>query len=139
MARVLSGAAAAGIQSILSFPLIVSSDGIGAMNLYSNTESGFDERDESIGAVFAAHASVTLANARAYWRTDELRRNLEEALRWRGVIDQAKGILMARDGLRADEAFDVLARASQRANRKVHDLAQELVDGAQRPTGPNNP
>jgi GAF domain-containing protein len=126
------GAAAAGVHSILSFPLIVNGDGIGALNLYSTSEFGFDGRDETIGAVFATHASVTLANSRAFWHTDALRRNLEEALKWRGVIDQAKGVMMAREGLSADEAFDVLRRASQRANRKVQDLAQEVVDATRR-------
>jgi GAF domain-containing protein len=126
------GAAAAGVRSVLSFPLVVSGDGIGALNLYSDIASGFDTRDEKSGAVFAAHASVTLAHLRAYWRTDEVRRNLEEALASRGVIDQAKGILIAREGFSADDAFEVMRRASQRANRRVHDLAQEIVDEAQR-------
>jgi AmiR/NasT family two-component response regulator len=49
------------------------------------------------------------------------------------VIDQAKGILIAREGFSADAAFDVLKRASQRANRKVHEIAQEMVDTATRP------
>lgn len=124
------GAAAAGVRSILSYPLVVSGDGIGAMNLYSDVESGFDARDERAGTIFVAHASVTLAHIRAFWRTDELRRHLEEALTSRGVIDQAKGILMAREGFSADDAFEVLRSASQRANRRVHDLAQEIVDGA---------
>lgn len=128
------GAAEAGVHAILSLPLIVNSDGIGCLNLYSEAEAGFDERDERSGIVFATHASVTLANARAYWRTDELRRNLEEALESRGVIDQAKGILMAREGCNADDAFDILRRASQRANRKVRDLAQEIVDDTRRRT-----
>jgi GAF domain-containing protein len=123
------GAAANGVHAVLSFPLIVAGDGIGAMNLYASTESGFDRQAEQAGAAFATHASITLANARAFWQTEELRRNLEEALTTRGVIEQAKGVLMKIEGYTADEAFDVLKRASQRANRKVHDLAQQIVDG----------
>jgi transcriptional regulator with GAF, ATPase, and Fis domain len=133
------GAAAEGVRSTLSFPLIVSGDGIGALNLYSETENGFDEQDLRSGAVFAAHASVTLGNARAYWRTEVLRRNLEEALQSRGVIDQAKGILMAREGYTADEAFEILRRASQRSNRKVRDLATEIVDGSRRDRDKSTP
>lgn len=121
-------AAANGVRSTLSFPLIVGSDGLGALNLYSDIEWGFDEVAERTGGVFAAHASVTLANARAYWVTEDLRRNLELALETRAVIDQAKGILMAREGCSADEAFEVLKRASQRTNRKLHQIAQEIVD-----------
>lgn len=121
-----------GVLSTLSLPLIVGGDGLGALNLYSNEESGFDDFDERMGTVFANHASVTLANARAYWATEELRRNLEIALETRGVIDQAKGILMGEQGCSAEEAFDILRRASQRENRKLHDIAQEIVANAQR-------
>jgi AmiR/NasT family two-component response regulator len=45
------------------------------------------------------------------------------------VIDQAKGILMAREGISADEAFRTLRKASQRGNMKVRDLAQRVLDG----------
>ena len=123
-------AAASGVHSTLSFPLVVAGDGLGALNLYSDVESGFDEIDERTGAVFAAHAAVALANARSYWRNEELRHNLELALETRGVIDQAKGILIAREGFSADAAFDVLKRASQRTNRKLHEIAQEMVESA---------
>jgi AmiR/NasT family two-component response regulator len=48
------------------------------------------------------------------------------------VIDQAKGILMAQHGMGADEAFNVLRTTSQSENRKLRDLAQEMVDRARR-------
>jgi hypothetical protein len=43
------------------------------------------------------------------------------------VIEQAKGILMAQTGCDADEAFDLLRRASQRTNTRVRDLAADIV------------
>ena len=43
------------------------------------------------------------------------------------VIEQAKGIIMARCGWPEDQAFDALRRASQRDNIKVRDLAAEIV------------
>jgi GAF domain-containing protein len=126
-------AAAEGIRSTLSFPLVVRGDGIGALNLYSSSESGFDERDEEAGAIFAEHASLTLANVRAFWHTEALRKNLEDSLSTRGIIDQAIGVLMAREGLSADDAFEILRRASQRENRKVLDLAKEIVNRTENP------
>ncbi|MCU1498023.1 MAG: CoA-binding protein [Acidimicrobiales bacterium] len=48
----------------------------------------------------------------------------------RDIIGQAKGILMARQRVDADEAFEILRRASQRLNRKVRDVARDLVEGA---------
>jgi AmiR/NasT family two-component response regulator len=53
--------------------------------------------------------------------------NLQAALNSRAVIDQAKGILMERHKLTADQAFKFLAQASMAANRKLRDIAGHLV------------
>ena len=57
--------------------------------------------------------------------------DLRAALETQPVIDQAKGLLIAEHGCSADEAFGMLAAASQRHNRKVRDIARAMVDGAQ--------
>lgn len=121
-----------GVNSILSYPLVVRNDGIGALNLYSEQEAAFDEEDERVGQAFATHATITLTHARGHLHTEKTRLSLERALQTRGIIDQAKGILMARTGTDADQAFESLRRASQRTNRKVFDLAQEIVESAPR-------
>lgn len=123
-------ARAAGVNSILSYPLVVHNDGIGALNLYSVHEAAFGEDDERIGQAFATHATITLTHARGYWSKEKARLSLERALQTRGIIDQAKGILMARTGSDADQAFESLRRASQRTNRKVSELAREIVETA---------
>lgn len=120
-----------GILGVLSYPLVVHHDGLGALNLYAEQEGAFDERDERIGQAFATHASLTLTHARGHRSKEEARQSLERALATRGVIDQAKGILMARTGVDADQAFESLRRASQRTNRKVIVLAREIVDSTQ--------
>jgi len=43
------------------------------------------------------------------------------------VIEQAKGILIARVGCTPDEAFDMLRTASQRRNVRVRDIASDIV------------
>lgn len=53
--------------------------------------------------------------------------NLETALERRTVIGQATGLVMERFGLSADVAFEVLRRLSQENNRKLYDIAHELV------------
>jgi GAF domain-containing protein len=121
-----------GVRSVLSYPLVVHNDGIGALNLYGERAYAFDEEDERIGQAFATHATITLTHARGSWRNGKARQSLERALETRGVIDQAKGILMARTGADADQAFESLRRASQRSNRKVFDLAQEIVESTRR-------
>ena len=73
------------------------------------------------GAVTTAHAAVRAAGCRS--EVEDLR----AALVTRPVIDQAKGILMARHRCTADQAFELLAQASQRENRKLRDLARAIV------------
>ena len=117
-----------GIRSSLSLPLNTGDDVIGALNLYGDTEEAFSE-SASVGAVvFAAQAAITMANAQAFQQADALAKNLEAALEHRDVIGQAKGLLMASSDRTPDEAFDVLRRASQRTNRKLYDVAQDIVE-----------
>jgi AmiR/NasT family two-component response regulator len=63
----------------------------------------------------------------AYESARNMADNLQVALETRAVIDQAKGILMERHKLTADQAFQVLSRASMNSNRKVRDIADHLV------------
>lgn len=132
----LRAARAEGVGSILSFPLVVRQDGLGALNLYADEEHAFGAAEERTGLAFASHASITLSHAQGYWRQGHARQHLEIALTTRGIIDQAKGVLMARTGRSADEAFESLRRASQRTNRKVSDLALEIIDSTQRDRPP---
>lgn len=125
-----AAAAEHGVASILSLPLVVRDESIGALNLYSRQTHGFGDADEPVGALFADQAAFALANAQTHERAVVLAQNLAHALESRAVIDQAKGILMAANAMTADEAFDELRRRSQHENRKLRDLAQQIVDEA---------
>jgi AmiR/NasT family two-component response regulator len=65
---------------------------------------------------------------------------LQRQLASQPIIEQAKGILMAQSRCDADQAFDMLRRASQRTNTKLREVAAEIVrktGGAQAVDGPN--
>ena len=89
---------------------------------------GLDEVDRDIALILAAHASTALAGTVAATSAELEAAQLRQALQSRDVIGQAKGILMERRGISADEAFDVLRRASQSLNIKLTTVAQTLVD-----------
>jgi hypothetical protein len=55
------------------------------------------------------------------------------------VVEQAKGILMAQHRCGPDEAFDLLRRASQRANVKVSVLAARMVEQIAAPESGDDP
>jgi GAF domain-containing protein len=59
----------------------------------------------------------------------ELVGQLEHALRHRVVIEQAKGMLMEREGLDPAEAFDRLRRSARASRRKVSEVALDLLTG----------
>jgi len=125
-------ARAHGVQSTLSLPLMAGEDAAGAMNLYSRTAKGFTVEDERTGTLLAGAAAIVLVNASAYWQASQLSEQLSQAMQSRAVIEQAKGILMARSPhLTADDAFDLLRKASQRENVKLRDIAQRIVDRRQ--------
>lgn len=129
--RAFSEAAAArGVKSTLSLPLVANHEGVGALNLYSRVEGAFSAEDEHVGMQFANQAGIVLANAQAYWDAHQLSQDLNEAMKSRAVIEQAKGILMAQ-GRTADEAFQILVRASQRENVKLREVAADLVRRAE--------
>ncbi|QYG92283.1 ANTAR domain-containing protein [Iamia sp. SCSIO 61187] len=67
---------------------------------------------------------------RGHRRQDDLRSevdNLRTALAGRDLIGQAKGILMERHGITADEAFERLVQISQTTNTKLGEVAALLV------------
>jgi len=126
-------AIAQGIRSTISLPLDVAGNRdevIGALNLYSETPERFDAEIVRALESFAQQAAILAANARAYWGAVELAEQLQRAMESRATIEQAKGILIARTGGTAEEAFALLVRASQRENRKLREIAAEVVERA---------
>ena len=107
-------AAAHGILSSVSLPMMARHEGVGALNFYSRTRAAFSDVDVEIGLQFATHAAIVLANAQAYWDARDLATGLSTAMQNRAVIEQAKGMLMGAEGYDEDEAFQVLVLASQR-------------------------
>ena len=120
MAGVLrAGLRAGGGQHALD-QLFVEHDDLGALNLYGRHTNAFDDESERVGLLFASHAAIAFADA-------ERVRNLRIAVDRRDIIGQGKGILMERYRITADQAFDLLRRASQESNRKVFDVAWDLA------------
>jgi len=130
-------AAAEGLGSTLSIPLVVGGDGLGALNIYCRHEYGFPPTDERLAATLGSCASVALANARTYWRAARLADQLQQALSTHGIIEQATGVLIAQHGCSAEHAFHLLAAAAQRYRLTLAEVAADLVQRAsnQQPSG----
>lgn len=116
-----------GIKSTASFPMLIDDVRHGALNMYSVTADAFGADELRAGRVFAAQAGVVVAYARSYWNARQLSEHLEAALVHRAEIEQAKGIIIASTGVTPDAAFEVLVKQSQHENRKLRDVAADLV------------
>jgi GAF domain-containing protein len=121
-------AADLGVRSVLSVPLPVQELVTGGLNVYSRRPHGSDEGNRELATRFASYAVIPVSNMYLYTSAVERVGHLEAALDSRAVIDQAKGILMERYRLTADQAFQALARVSMETNTKVRDVAQHMVD-----------
>ena len=128
-------AAERGCRGVMSFPLPPQELITGGLNVYARTSRPLDARTRDLAARFAAYAVVPVSNMYLYRSAVEQAGHLRQALDSRAVIDQAKGILMERFRLTADQAFDALTRVSNQANTKVRDLAAELVRTGEFPPG----
>jgi GAF domain-containing protein len=115
-----------GLRSQLAVKLYLDTEGtLGGLNLYSTTNEDIDPDAEPLADLFAAHAAIALGHVRE-------RENLNDALHSRKVIGQAIGMVMERYQLTEDRAFAFLVRASSHSNIKLRDIAQEIVDQANR-------
>lgn len=117
-----------GIRSVCICPTAGEGEPPSALVLYSALREGFDaparETITQVGAMLTVLFSASIATARHARRTEQL----HAALASRSAIDQASGILMGLHHCDREEAFDMLRRLSQRSNRKVADLAAEMIE-----------
>lgn len=116
-----------GVSRVVSTPMRARSVTMGALNIYINGDGSSTGTEHQTATLFAQHASVVLSNALTLMSATDMAKQLEQALASREIIGEAKGILMERESCDRDQAFDILRRASQRENRKLRDLAEELV------------
>ena len=123
----------AGVRSVWSLPLKVRDRTTGALNLYAMGGEAWPATSQRLAHDLASQAAVVLANAAALMGAELTNEHLRVALETRDMIGQAKGILMARQGVSGDQAFDVLRRASQRTNRKLRDVATDVINQVTHP------
>lgn len=123
-------AAERGARSALSLPLAADGRTVGVLNLYSREVDAFDREALALGELLAAHAALAVQAAVAYYSSRDLADQMRSAMASRATIEQAKGVLVAQSGVTLEEAFERLVDLSQTANRKLREVATEVVAAA---------
>jgi anti-anti-sigma factor len=116
------------VASVLALPVYVRDEMVGVINAYSTRIDAFAGVDIEIAELAAFAVGQVLHRIESTRALRDMVTNLRQALSSRSVIDQAKGILMARHGYDAETAFTSLSEQSQQENIKVRDLAALLTE-----------
>ncbi|MGB7818781.1 MAG: GAF and ANTAR domain-containing protein [Ornithinibacter sp.] len=117
-------AAELGVASMLSYRLNLGDDDtVAALNLFSRDEEAFDDESATIGLLLATHGAVAVMASKGRLEVDNLTRALES----NRLIGTAMGILMSTHHLTQQQSFDLLSVVSQNTNRKLADIAADVV------------
>ena len=115
-------AAKAGFRSVMSAHLSppAGREAHAALNLYARDPGVFSDQARTLAGLFATQASLLLYGA-------DQAAHLQRAVGSRDLIGQAKGILMERFSVDAEQAFEMLISASQETNVKLVTVATWLT------------
>ena len=81
-----------------------------------------------LGLIFATHSALV-------WDSARRERQFREALASRDIIGQAKGMIMERYAVSAEQAFELLRRLSHDTGTSLVEVATQIVDSAQSEAG----
>lgn len=128
-----------GDRGAVCVPILAGGEAAGVLSVYAERDAALDRRSVLAAAMVAVQVSLAVV-----WGLERLA-HLAQADAWeravasRDQIGQAKGILMAEQGLTDDEAFDILRATSQHENTKVRDVARRIVEDRDLPDPPARP
>ena len=118
-----------GFGSVQAVPMRVRGETVGALNLFRSELGGSLERDMPLAQGMADIAAIALLQERAVRESRDVVAQLQGALSSRVVIEQAKGVLAERARIGVDAAFARLRAHARNQNRRLSDVARDLIDG----------
>ncbi len=128
--RFAAEAVAAGFRSAHALPMRLRGSVIGALNLFRVDPGEMGTADLDVAQAFADVATIAILQHRAAQAAQITNEQLAHALNSRVVIEQAKGMVAERLGLDMERSFAVLRGHARNHNRRLADLASEVISGA---------
>jgi GAF domain-containing protein len=121
-----------GLRAVLASPIPYNQTAIGVVVVFSTKVHPWSPEGELALVAFTDLAALTIANTMQSEQRGELATQLQRALDARVLIEQAKGALVARDGVTAKEAFEQMRRQARAERRRVVEVAGEIMSAAGR-------
>jgi GAF domain-containing protein len=122
-----------GLRAVLASPIPYNRMAIGVVAVFSANAHPWSPEGELALIAFTDLAALTIANTMQSEERGELAGQLQRALDARVLIEQAKGVLVARDGVTPGEAFEQMRRRARAERRRVVEVAREIMATAHRP------
>lgn len=128
--RFAAEALAAGFHSVHALPMRLRGAVIGALNLFHVDPGEMRPADVAAAQAMADVATIAILQHRATREAQVINEQLNHALNSRIVIEQAKGMVAERKGLNMEQAFSVLRNHARNHNRRLVDVARDVINGA---------
>ncbi|WP_320066274.1 GAF and ANTAR domain-containing protein [Micromonospora sp. RTGN7] len=122
-----------GVRGVISAPVDVDEQVIGAINLYASASATLTTRHQLTAMLLAEHAGLLLAAVRDRERRAAQAYEVDVAQLADGVVGQAIGVIMTQRGCPAPEALQVLRSAALSLHIPVREVAERLVVTVSRP------
>ena len=119
-----------GVHAVLASPLPYNQDAVGVVAVLSGKTRPWSAEAELGLLAFTDLAALLMASMMQGQAQSELAAQLQTALRSRAVIEQAKGVLIAQQGLSPHAAYEKLRSQARSERRKLAEVCAELVRNA---------
>ena len=126
-------AVARDVRAVLASPLPYNQAAVGVVAVLSEQRRPWSPEGELALLAFTDLAALFIASMMQGERQSELAGQLQGALDSRKVIEQAKGVLMGRNGISARDAYEQLRARARSERRKLSAVCAEIVASAERP------
>lgn len=117
----------AGIRAVLGLPVHTAGVPVGSLNVYRNQPGEWSAAEIDALRAYATVVEGVFHGALQVRERSELADQLQHALDHRVAVDRAVGMIMGRDGVDAVSAFNKLREMARSSERKVADVAAELL------------
>jgi hypothetical protein len=123
-------AAEYGFLAVTALPLRLRDEKVGALNLFRRQVGLMESADVAVAQALADVATIGILHQRVLTHSEVVNQQLQTALNTRLIIEQAKGVLAERGTIDMDRAFNLLRAHARRTNRRLAELARDVVGGA---------
>jgi len=127
--RFTPAAVEAGFRSVQAMPMRLRDNILGAVNMFSEAVGPLDDDTITLGQALADAATIGIVHQRALAQQEIVTEQLQTALNSRILIEQAKGFLSHSLDRSVNDAFAILRAYARSNNRRLTDVAADVVEG----------